>query len=68
MYLLNFIKSCKCIYYVLLELAYDLRHTVYKIEYEKYYQGLMEIAPQPELPLHQLTEFLKALYLFREQG
>ncbi|CAD8177438.1 unnamed protein product [Paramecium pentaurelia] len=57
---------CKCLYYLLIDLIYEIKHQNKKVECEKYNEAIQELAPTPDLPLNQLSNFLQALYLFRE--
>ncbi|CAD8086239.1 unnamed protein product [Paramecium sonneborni] len=58
--------SCKSIYYLLIDLIYEIKHSLKKVEFDKYNEALQELAPTPEIPLNQLSHFLMALFLYRE--
>lgn len=55
-------NSCKIIYYLLIELMYDLKHSLKKVEISNYEESLNQIAPTTNLPLQHMKQFLKALY------
>ncbi|CAD8174927.1 unnamed protein product [Paramecium pentaurelia] len=57
---------CKYLYYLLIELVYEIKHSLKKVECEKYNDAIQELAPTPDIPLNQMSNFLQALFLFRE--
>ncbi|CAD8084625.1 unnamed protein product [Paramecium sonneborni] len=57
---------CKALYYLLIDLIYEIKHSLKKVECEKYNEAIQELAPTPDIPLQQLSPFLKALFIFRE--
>ncbi|CAD8180231.1 unnamed protein product [Paramecium octaurelia] len=57
---------CKYLYYLLIELVYEIKHSLKKVECQKYQDAVSKLAPTSDIPLNQMSNFLQALFLFRE--